>query len=418
MSIESKIDTITNTTSSLVKDAENMHGNMSRPNWLCFTAESAGSTLRLNRNNTPPVIQLEYSTDGDTWSPYAWSGSDGYLVTLASIGDKVYFRGLNKEFSTGWSGGWYTFVMTGTIGASGNVMSLLDPTCRQNKVGDFCFMQLFVNCTSLTKAPELPATILGQQCYAAMFGGCTALKKAPTLPATVFPSQCYINMFQGCTSLEEAELPQEKSWDSFGNNCFVSMFYGCTSLKRLRVGFNTNYVFGFTSNWLYDAGAQDPVFGWRGGFFEVTSNLNTSSLTRGVDNIPTTWTIVRTDPTVPAGQSKCELYQFSDNTSLVLDPSTNIVSTYNLGNYNLTITPSVGNTVWSGLGGCICYKEIVVMMGGTGTLVAGTGLRIVDQPEAGYVNHCVIKWGAAGMGTGWVPYTASLYVIDKVEIPT
>lgn len=63
------------------------------------------------------------------------------------------------------------------------------------------YNSMFSSCTSLTTAPELPATTLGQYCYGNMFYGCTSLVKAPELLATTLVSNCYSNMFDGCTRL-------------------------------------------------------------------------------------------------------------------------------------------------------------------------------------------------------------------------
>ena len=60
--------------------------------WLCFTATQANSAVRLDKNGSPGAVSLETSTDGTTWTDYAWSGSTGNTVTLANVGDKVYFR--------------------------------------------------------------------------------------------------------------------------------------------------------------------------------------------------------------------------------------------------------------------------------------------------------------------------------------
>jgi len=60
---------------------------------------------------------------------------------------------------------------------------------------------MFSGCTSLTEAPELPATTMHWICYAAMFYGCTSLTEAPELPATTLSYECYNDMFNGCTSL-------------------------------------------------------------------------------------------------------------------------------------------------------------------------------------------------------------------------
>ena len=56
---------------------------------LCFTAEEAGSTVAMAAYGEAPTVSLEYSTDGNTWSPFVVGST---TVTLANIGDKVYIR--------------------------------------------------------------------------------------------------------------------------------------------------------------------------------------------------------------------------------------------------------------------------------------------------------------------------------------
>ena len=286
MSIESKIDNITNTTSSLVQDAENAHLNSGRPNWLCFTALAANSTARLDKYTaSAPDISIKYSTDGgDTWSTYTWDGVNGKVITIAKVGDKVYWRGLNKTLSDNAWNTCHVFHMSGTIAASGNVMSLLDPTCQQTVVPDNAFKMLFSGTnasnpnSALVTAPELPATTLGAYCYYCMFLLCVNLKKAPALPARVFPAYCYSSMFQN-SGIEEAELPQEYDNNSFASNCFTGMFQGCANLKKVKVGFTT---WGSTSNWLNAGGA--------GSVFECPSTLTIPS--RDASGVPATWAVI------------------------------------------------------------------------------------------------------------------------------
>ena len=57
--------------------------------WLCFTAEEANSTVAMKANGSAPSVSLEYSTDGNTWSPFVVGST---TVTLANIGDKMYMR--------------------------------------------------------------------------------------------------------------------------------------------------------------------------------------------------------------------------------------------------------------------------------------------------------------------------------------
>ena len=173
---------------------------------LCFTAEEANSTVAMKANGSAPTVSLEYSTDGNTWSPFVVGTT---TVTLANIGDKMYVRATSEgNAGMGTSSSNYNqFLMMGKISASGNVNTLLDQNGNAT-LKNYCYSYLFSGCESLTSAPDLPATTLAAGCYSSMFNGCTSLTSAPELPATTLVSYCYESMFNGCTSLTSApELP-------------------------------------------------------------------------------------------------------------------------------------------------------------------------------------------------------------------
>ena len=196
------------------------------PPYLCFTAKQAGSTVAMAVKGTPTKGQaFEYSTDGTNWSVFTPGTT---TITLANVGNKVYFRGDNTTVSES-SSVYYKFVMSGKIAASGNIMSLLDKTCQSTTIlNNYCYSNMFYNCTSLTTAPALPATTLANSCYYYMFCSCTSLTTAPSLPATTLANYCYGSMFYVCTSLTTAPaLPAT----SLKSGCYGNMFYGCTSLQ-------------------------------------------------------------------------------------------------------------------------------------------------------------------------------------------
>ena len=196
------------------------------PDYLCFTAEEAGSTVAMAVKGTPHKGQaFETSTDGTNWSVFTPGTT---TITLAKTGDKVYFRGDNTTVSES-SSIYYKFVMSGKIAASGNIMSLLDKTCQSTTISNnYCYQRMFYGCKSLTTAPELPATTLAMACYNYMFYGCTSLTTGPSiLPATTLEYSCYQRMFYGCKSLTTApELPAT----TLADYCYNSMFDSCTSL--------------------------------------------------------------------------------------------------------------------------------------------------------------------------------------------
>ena len=197
-------------------------------NYLTFTAEEDGSSFGIAYNYLSPDVQYSLN-GGETWTELAV----GDTILLAKKGDKALLRGYN-ESGLGSKGKDYVhFVMTGTIVANGSVMSLIDGVGLSTKIPcSECFCYLFENCTSLTQAPEVPATTLAEWCYYCMFSGCTSLTQAPELPATTLARGCYNGMFYGCTGLTQApELPAT----TLARGCYSTMFSGCTSLTQAPV---------------------------------------------------------------------------------------------------------------------------------------------------------------------------------------
>ena len=185
---------------SIINDINGVYYNPKVPNYLKFTAEEDNSTISLNAGTSPDI---KYSLNGSDWTQ--WDYND---ITL-NTDDTVYMKGNNSNgFSI--SGSSYNqFEMTGKIGASGNIMSLLYEDDFEGKLTipcDYCFYQMFLNCTSLTTSPELPATTLTSNCYTAMFKDCSSLITAPELPATILVPQCYIVMFMNCISLNYIKM--------------------------------------------------------------------------------------------------------------------------------------------------------------------------------------------------------------------
>ncbi len=173
-------------------------------------------------------ITLQYSVNkGETWTTIA-SKSETTSAT------EHWFRGqatgTKRLFRTTFSESW-AFSGSSDLEVYGNLNFLLCDTLGDTEaptsLGKYAYARMFYGCSSLTKAPELPATTLGDYCYYSMFQGCTSLTTAPELPATTLADYCYNNMFYGCTSLTTApELPAT----TLASGCYYRMFQGCTSL--------------------------------------------------------------------------------------------------------------------------------------------------------------------------------------------
>ena len=111
---------------------------------------------------------------------------------------------------------------------------------------------MFYGCTSLTAAPELPATTLASQCYSSMFRGCTSLTTAPELPATTLVNKCY-----------------------------QYMFYGCTSLNYIQAMFTTTPSTSYTSNWVSGVASSGTFVKNGAATWDVS----------GVNGVPNGWTV-------------------------------------------------------------------------------------------------------------------------------
>ena len=142
-----------------------------------------------------------------------------------------------------------------------------------------CYGEMFKECSSLTTAPELPATTLATFCYQFMFSSCTSLTTAPALPATTLENYCYYQMFAYCNSLTTApELPAA----ALVNSCYYKMFYNCSKLNSITM-FAT------------DISATDCLANWVGGVAATGTFVKApsmTSLTTGVNGIPTGWTVL------------------------------------------------------------------------------------------------------------------------------
>ena len=190
----------------------------------------SSTPMTITPKYTNSGVTLQYSLDGSTWTTIATDAT----TPSANV---IYFRGSatgTKRLFTGNSAS-NAWIFTGAtnLEAIGNINMLIQNVLGGNiediPLANYCYSGMFYGCTSLVKAPALPATTLANDCYSRMFRSCTRLVTAPALPATTLASSCYGDMFSGCTSLIKApELPATTLVDY----CYGAMFYGCISLIK------------------------------------------------------------------------------------------------------------------------------------------------------------------------------------------
>lgn len=271
---------------------------------LGFKAVNGSVGLRLAKNGAPDAVSLETRLDDGSWN--AWDLSEITITQNSTLYVRRTDDAASNTFSKNISN-YYKFVTTGTgkVEAQGSIQYLLGKSGTRTDVKPYCYYQLFIDCTSLTHAPKLPATAAGQYVYGNMFKGCTSLTQAPELPATTLAYYCYRGMFQGCTSLTHApklpatnlngncyrdmfqgctsltQAPELPATTFNGDSCYQDMFQGCTSLNSLKVVFT---AWGTqTANWLNNVAST--------GTFICPQALIDATTTRDASTVPAGWTM-------------------------------------------------------------------------------------------------------------------------------
>ena len=193
--------------------------------YVTFTAE-AEQKFKMTTTRNYTISGLQYSVNGGDWKDV----EAGTEVPFGGTNGNLRLRGTNTNGTASGLNAYSTITFTNDVNVTctGDIRTLLDWR-NYNTVDtqNARFCKLFRGCTSLTSAPELPATTLAYFCYYGMFYGCKSLTAAPELPATALAEGCYSSMFQGCKSLTAA--PELKA-TTLAEDCYSNMFYGCTSL--------------------------------------------------------------------------------------------------------------------------------------------------------------------------------------------
>ena len=194
--------------------------------YVTFKAE-AEQKFMMTTEGGYTFSNLEYSVNNSEWASVAI----GTEIPFGGAKGDLRLRGINPNGTATELYAYSTIKFTEAnvnVACTGDIRTLQDwrnYNIVETRNARFCY--LFLNCSVLTSAPELPATKLAVSCYTSMFAGCTSLTAAPELKTTELAASCYNNMFYGCTSLTSA--PELKA-TTLANGCYFGMFNGCASL--------------------------------------------------------------------------------------------------------------------------------------------------------------------------------------------
>ena len=205
---------------------------------FCITAIENGTTIKFNYNGAQDGIQ--YSVDyGDTWIPYS--------AQFSLNADEVAWIKGNRTNYKNDSGDQYgtpsnkpIFEANKKCYISGNIMSLL---ADENNLSESAFQGAFSKGSSTAVIyidihPDnpliLPVTTLAPKCYMQMFRNCTSLTRAPKFRVEGTAYRCCYNMLRQCSNLEDVsgiELPAM----TLSEDCYREMVRQCSKLKTMPI---------------------------------------------------------------------------------------------------------------------------------------------------------------------------------------
>ena len=191
---------------------------------LTFEIISDGYINWVKARRSAPTVTIEYRINEGEWVSVTNTSTSGYKFKVVA-GDKVEFRGTNTRY-----GGNYYNTFNGSTcqyNLYGNIMSMVNATDFENLTSfsnTYVFESMFKN-TNVIDASSLllPATTLSNFCYVSMFLDCTSLTTAPALPATTLTTSCYNSIFYGCRNLNYIEC---LATDISASNCTLNWVYG------------------------------------------------------------------------------------------------------------------------------------------------------------------------------------------------
>ena len=211
----------------------------------------AEGSINIIKSGTPADLVLRIRTNGGDWSP-SITFQETSTIPLPANGYVDFDGSENIYYGVlGYSGNIYKISADVKFSVSGDIMSL----CSSDLYNS-AFAFLFQNARNLVDASGLILpSVTEAKCYSSMFYGCTSLTTAPELPATTLADGCYQSMFRGCSNLKY--------------------------LKCLATNISTGSSSPTTYNWVRDVPS--------GGTFVKKAGVTWPT---GASGIPKNWTVI------------------------------------------------------------------------------------------------------------------------------
>ena len=161
--------------------------------YVTFTAE-AEQKFKMTTSGNYTISNLQYSVNKEGWKNVVKDEE----VTFGGTNGDLRLRGTNPNGTANNANDYSTITFTNpkvNVACTGDIRTLQDwnnYNTVETQNARFCY--LFNDCSVLTSAPELPATVLAESCYKSMFSGCVKLSSLTMLA----PSDQITSVFDCC----------------------------------------------------------------------------------------------------------------------------------------------------------------------------------------------------------------------------
>lgn len=282
-----------------------------------FRIRAISNNTKITFNYTYADSRIEYSKNfGESWEPY----TEPFYLNKDEV---AWIKGDRSNYKNAGTDQWETpsskaiFVASSKCYIGGNIMSLLsdeetlsvsafqgafsrggttityidiDPdtplVLPVTEMADKCYMQMFRNCTSLTRTPEFRVEKTAYRCCYNMFRQCSNLTDVSgiELPAQTLSEDCYRELFRQCSKLTSAPvLPARTLVES----CYRQMFSACSALTSVTCLATNISAQDCTNNWMGDVPNNQTV----PRTFYVASEEMKSTWSRSISGILSNWKV-------------------------------------------------------------------------------------------------------------------------------
>lgn len=179
------------------------------------------NTFTITKTGSPNAVTLDYALESAS-SISQWSSSSGNLSVNIPVGDVLVIRSHSSNNFTKDSSNYYRINCTKNYSIEGKITYLLNSTGNVTTIPENAFRYLFKGSPIINaRKASLPSTSVNSGGYYQMFMNCTSLTGAPEIFATSFPTN---------------------------DSNLMQMFYDCDSLNYIKVHFTT-WTSVITNQW-------------------------------------------------------------------------------------------------------------------------------------------------------------------------